>query len=74
MIKKCIGCGIVLQTSTNTVEGYTENISNDVCERCFRLKNYGEYKEVTLENETYKKILLENKFERRITRDSSIIG
>ncbi len=37
---KCGGCGIRLQdTSPNNV-GYTPNINNHLCERCFKLKNY----------------------------------
>lgn len=59
MIKKCIGCGVVLQTSNINKEGYVDDIDKDVCERCFKLKNYGEYKEVSLTNETYKQILSE---------------
>ena len=50
MIKKCTGCGITLQTEDINKEGYTENIDNELCLRCFKLKNYGEYKAVTLNN------------------------
>lgn len=42
MIKKCIGCGVVLQDTDKNILGYTPNIKNDYCMRCFRLKNYGE--------------------------------
>lgn len=42
MIKKCIGCGVVLQDTDKDILGYTPNIKNDYCMRCFRLKNYGE--------------------------------
>lgn len=59
MIKKCLGCGVILQTDNTDREGYIDNIDKDVCERCFKLKNYGEYKEVTLDNKTYKQILSE---------------
>ena len=57
MIKYCKGCGVRLQDSNTLLEGYTTNISNDLCKRCFRLKNYGEYKEVSLNNEDYKQII-----------------
>lgn len=57
MIKKCLGCGVVLQNIEVTKEGYTHDIEKEICERCFRLKNYGEYKEVSLDNNTYKEIL-----------------
>lgn len=57
MIKKCMGCGVILQDIDMNKEGYTQDIENEICERCFRLKNYGEYKEVTFGNDTYKEIL-----------------
>ena len=57
MIKKCLGCGVLLQTIDINKEGYVDNIEKEVCERCFKLKNYGEYKEVTLNNDTYRQIL-----------------
>lgn len=45
MIKKCIGCGSVLQDKEEHCLGYTPNMKNDYCKRCFRLKYYGEEKE-----------------------------
>ena len=57
MIKKCSGCGVILQDIDINKEGYIQDIENEICERCFRLKNYGEYKEVSLGNDTYKEIL-----------------
>ena len=54
---KCTGCGINLQTTNNTNLGYTTNIETKLCERCFRLKNYGEYKAVSLNNKDYTKII-----------------
>ena len=42
MIKNCIGCGMILQDTNKDEIGYTPNIKNDYCMRCFRLKNYGE--------------------------------
>ena len=55
--KYCIGCGILLQDENMTMEGYTASIENDICSRCFRMKNYGEYQIVTKSNEDYIKIL-----------------
>ncbi len=43
MIKKCIGCGAVLQDRDENEIGYVSNINNTICKRCFRIKNYGEY-------------------------------
>lgn len=57
MIKKCIGCGITLQTKDKSIEGYVDDINKEICERCFKLKYYGEYKEVTLDNKDYQNIL-----------------
>ena len=56
-MKKCIGCGTVLQYSDKSKLGYTENSDNVLCERCFRLKNYGTYQSVTFTNDDYLKIL-----------------
>ena len=57
MTKKCIGCGIILQTVDRQKEGYVDDIEKNICERCFKLKYYGEYKEVALDNKDYKEIL-----------------
>lgn len=37
---KCIGCGITLQDKNKDAVGYTPDIKNKLCERCFKLKNY----------------------------------
>ena len=55
--KKCLGCGVTLQDENVLLEGYTVNLENDLCQRCFRLKNYGEYQSTTRTNEEYKEIL-----------------
>lgn len=55
--KKCLGCGVVLQDENVLLEGYTVNLENDLCQRCFRLKNYGEYQATTKTNEEYQEIL-----------------
>ncbi len=57
MIKKCIGCGSILQEQDINKVGYTSNINNPLCERCFKLKYYGEYQSVNLNNSDYKKII-----------------
>lgn len=56
-MSKCLGCGITLQTKDNNLLGYTTNKENKICERCFRLKNYGEYKNVSLNNKDYQEII-----------------
>ena len=55
--KYCIGCGVMLQDENVTMDGYTTSIDNDICSRCFRMKNYGEYQIVTKSNEEYIDIL-----------------
>jgi len=55
--KYCIGCGILLQDENMTLDGYTTSMENDICSRCFRMKNYGEYQIVTKSNEEYIDIL-----------------
>lgn len=57
MIKKCIGCGSPLQVINQNSIGYVPDINRELCERCFRLKNYGEYQSVSLNNSDYQKII-----------------
>ena len=55
--KKCAGCGVVLQDQNILQEGYTTSLENDICQRCFKMKNYGEYQVVAKSNEEYLNIL-----------------
>jgi len=55
--KYCIGCGVLLQDENMTIDGYTTSLENDICSRCFKMKNYGEYQIITKSNEEYIKIL-----------------
>ncbi len=57
MIKYCKGCGVRLQDNNILLEGYTNDLSNDLCRRCFRLKNYGVYEVVTKSNDEYLEII-----------------
>ncbi|MBR1717677.1 MAG: 50S ribosome-binding GTPase [Bacilli bacterium] len=56
-MKKCRGCGAVIQTESKDKEGYSINPDNDLCERCFRIKNYGDYKLVEKDNSSFLNIL-----------------
>lgn len=49
MMKKCSGCGSLLQSNDPALEGYVVK-DKDLCERCFRIKNYGDYKVVDKTN------------------------
>ena len=55
--KYCVGCGVKLQDSNMLFEGYTPDLVNDICSRCFKLRNYGEYQISTKSNEEYIDIL-----------------
>lgn len=54
---KCYGCGVKLQNVDTLKEGYTYNLSNNLCERCFRIKNYNDYKPINKDNNTYLEII-----------------
>ena len=55
--KKCLGCGVLLQAENILQEGYITSLENDICQRCFRMRNYGEYQIVAKSNEEYLEIL-----------------
>ncbi len=60
MIKKCIGCGAILQTEEIAMDGYIQkqNYDNSLfCERCFKIRNYGEYKVMEKTNQDFLPIL-----------------
>ncbi len=56
-MSKCIGCGVELQSSNKYKDGYTEDESFVLCERCFIIKNYGQSKVVKKTNSDYLKII-----------------
>ena len=56
-MSKCLGCGVILQNGDVTRLGYTKNLDNDLCERCFRIRNYNDYKFVVKDNNDYINIL-----------------
>ncbi len=56
-MNKCPGCGAILQTEDSSKEGYVSNLSNKLCERCFRIKNYNDYKFLIKDNQEYIDIL-----------------
>ncbi len=55
--KYCRGCGVELQNENISLEGYVNDLDNDICQRCFRMNNYGEYQVVTKSNEEFITIL-----------------
>ncbi|MBR3660789.1 MAG: ribosome biogenesis GTPase YqeH [Bacilli bacterium] len=56
-MKKCLGCGIELQSENILNVGYTPNIENNYCMRCFKVKNYGEVINIDSNDEDYLNIL-----------------
>ena len=56
-MKKCLGCGVKLQSVDNLGVGYTPNIENNICARCFKVKNYGEVTKITTNIDDYLSIL-----------------
>lgn len=56
-MKKCKGCGAFLQVQNKNIEGYTTNIDNVLCERCFRIINYNEYQVINKDNDLFIDIL-----------------
>ena len=47
MNKFCSGCGVKMQDDNILELGFTTSLDNDMCMRCFRLKNYGDYESVS---------------------------
>lgn len=41
MSNKCLGCGVLLQSSDELALGYTPKQDAEFCQRCFKLSNYG---------------------------------
>ncbi len=58
-MSKCAGCGILLQNDDALKEGYTKNLDNKFCERCFRIKNYNEYQIVDKTNDDFTNVFKE---------------
>ena len=57
MNSKCIGCGIKLQNIDESMDGYVSSNDHRLCCRCFKIKNYGQNKEVISTNDDYIRIL-----------------
>jgi 30S ribosome assembly GTPase len=60
-VVKCIGCGVVIQTTDKNELGYAPASSLEkeqvVCQRCFRLKHYNEIQDVSLTDDDFLRIL-----------------
>lgn len=56
-MSKCIGCGVELQNTSKFKDGYVNDLSFVLCERCFVIKNYGQNKITRKSNADYMAIL-----------------
>ena len=54
---KCIGCGAILQNEDKNKEGYVSDLTKTLCERCFRIRHYNDYKFVDKDNKYYLNII-----------------
>ena len=60
MIKKCLGCGSIMQYENKDEEGYIEEEnynSSNICKRCFRMKHYGEFYFIDKKNDDFISVL-----------------
>lgn len=56
-MNNCKGCGIKLQNIDKNSLGYISNLEHQICERCFKIKNYGQYQTVSRTNKDYQQII-----------------
>ena len=56
-MNKCRGCGVSLQNKNVNELGFVKNIDDELCERCFRIKHYNDYKRVIKDNDYVLNIL-----------------
>lgn len=56
-MNKCRGCGVFLQKDDPNQLGYIINDTDKFCQRCFRIKNYNDYKLVNQNDQLFIDIL-----------------
>lgn len=54
---KCVGCGVLLQNEDINRDGYVIRDDMNLCSRCFKIKNYSDYKYTNRDNRDYLKII-----------------
>ncbi len=52
---RCLGCGVIMQNEDSKKEGYTKDLNNKFCERCFQIKHYNNYSFSSKDNLEYLK-------------------
>ena len=53
---KCLGCGIELQSTNASAAGYTPKEDVQYCQRCFRLRHYGDFNSALLPSDDNQEI------------------
>lgn len=48
MLKRCSGCGVILQSEDETKSGFVKDTAHDLCLDCFNLKHYSKVNSVTI--------------------------
>lgn len=56
-MNKCVGCGVILQDTNPDKDGYINDITKELCERCFKIKNYGQNRNSSFTNDDYTAII-----------------
>ncbi|NLB11034.1 ribosome biogenesis GTPase YqeH, partial [bacterium] len=84
--KRCPGCGAILQTLDDQEQGYIPatlyNREDAICQRCFKLRHYGQFFTVPTVGKEYEKLLITANKEQNLlvyvidlfNFDGSIIG
>lgn len=44
--RKCMACGAILQTEDKDGQGYVKSLDHHICQSCFRLRHYRDFKRV----------------------------
>lgn len=59
ILKKCKGCGALLQTEEENKPGFIPNLTNEsnYCKRCFRMKHYNELPKIVASNKDYELVI-----------------
>lgn len=59
IVRKCKGCGALLQTENAEAAGFIPQLNPDsaYCRRCFRMKHYNELPKIVASNEDYEKVI-----------------
>lgn len=62
MIKKCYGCGAVLQDQSTNQAGYVKSLDGDnlLCQRCYRMQHYNEYHSHYLDDKHFSQLIKKN--------------